>query len=185
MNPNEATELTIEDPFSNQEFPLDENPNRPLIESHEKTVNFQGISSSDITNNNNNRNQQQSTNNTEQQQIPEEELDTIDEPIIKTISRDLLNIGRKIALVLIPSVQDEQRINKELRNWDLWGPLLLCIILAFTLGFSARSDQKAVVWCCITSTLVLTYSVKRKRKVLSMYPVVLYYVFLGWLVFVQ
>ena len=177
--------------------------------------------------------------------------DTIDEPIYQTIMRDLSNIGRKIALVLVP-VRDDQKIQRELRNWDLWGPLLLCLVLAFTLGFSAKSDQKGlafggvfviiwlgsgivtlngqllggkisffqsvcvlgycvfplvlcsivfifltsftirffvvlccVVWCCITSTLVLSHSVKRKRKALSMFPVVLYYLFLGWLVFVQ
>ncbi|KAF0983549.1 hypothetical protein FDP41_010614 [Naegleria fowleri] len=221
-----------DDPFATSAISELERQNNPLLENQ---------SPSGSTNNNANINKDDY----------DDTSDTIDEPIYKTIMRDLTNIGRKIALVLVP-VRDEQKIQRELRNWDLWGPLLLCIVLAFTLGFSAKETQKGavfggvfviiwlgsgivtlngqllggtisffqsvcvlgycvfplvlcsvafiflesftirffvvlccVIWCCITSTLVLTHSVKPKRKLLSMYPVILYYIFIGWLVFVQ
>jgi len=43
--------------------------------------------------------------------------------------RDLRNVGAKLRLVLLPTGSPEQTL-KELRNWDLWGPLLLCLLLA-------------------------------------------------------
>lgn len=33
-----------------------------------------------------------------------------------------------------------------LRDWDLWGPLVFCLILALLLSFNARSEQKSVVF---------------------------------------
>ena len=41
-------------------------------------------------------------------------------------------IGYKLKYVLLPKFREEG--GKELRNWDLWGPLLLCLLLALTLG---------------------------------------------------
>jgi len=33
-----------------------------------------------------------------------------------------------------------------LRDWDLWGPLIFCLLLAMLLSFTARSEQKSVVF---------------------------------------
>jgi hypothetical protein len=67
---------------------------------------------------------------------------TLDEPIHATLLRDFKAIGRKIAIVAIPWLGRDN----ELRDWDLWGPLLLCLILAMILGRSAADSQKAVVF---------------------------------------
>ncbi len=55
--------------------------------------------------------------------IEEENIDTLEEPVYKTIGRELYGIGRKTALVLIPKPTSMN----ELRNWDLWGPFFLCL----------------------------------------------------------
>lgn len=45
-------------------------------------------------------------------------------------------ICHKLKYVLLPRFREEG--GKELRNWDLWGPLLLCLLLAFTLGLGSN-----------------------------------------------
>lgn len=79
---------------------------------------------------------------------------TLDEPVSETILRDLRAIGVKLKYVLLPSASEEQAL-KELRNWDLWGPLLLCLVLSIMLSLRAAKDQASVafaavfviVWC--------------------------------------
>jgi hypothetical protein len=36
-----------------------------------------------------------------------------------------------------------------LRDWDLWGPLIFCLLLSLLLSFSARPDQKDVVFSSV------------------------------------
>lgn len=33
-----------------------------------------------------------------------------------------------------------------LRDWDLWGPLIFCLLLSLLLSFTARADQKDAVF---------------------------------------
>lgn len=33
-----------------------------------------------------------------------------------------------------------------LRDWDLWGPLVFCLLLSLLLSFNARADQKSFVF---------------------------------------
>jgi len=57
-----------------------------------------------------------------------EENTTLDEPVKETIMRDLRAVCRKFTHILYP------RKNSELlKDWDLWGPLLLCVLLALLL----------------------------------------------------
>ena len=51
---------------------------------------------------------------------------TLNEQISTTLKRDLVNIWMKLRMVLNPKM-DKENI---LREWDLWGPLLLCLLLA-------------------------------------------------------
>lgn len=44
--------------------------------------------------------------------------------------RDLTNVASKLRLVLWFSRGSQEDTLKALRNWDLWGPLLLCLTLA-------------------------------------------------------
>jgi len=55
-------------------------------------------------------------------------FDTLDEPVTQTIKRDLSAIGSKFMHVLYP--RQSQTL---LRDWDLWGPLFLCVIIALLL----------------------------------------------------
>ncbi|KAG6334413.1 hypothetical protein ID866_4682, partial [Astraeus odoratus] len=59
--------------------------------------------------------------------------DTLDEPITATIMRDLLSIYTKLAQVLYPRRANSREV---LRDWDLWGPLLLCLALGIMLSIS-------------------------------------------------
>ncbi|KAM9842843.1 protein YIPF6 [Aulostomus maculatus] len=68
----------------------------------------------------------------------DDEFSTLDEPVKETILRDLRAVGNKFIHVLYP-----QRSSVLLRDWDLWGPLLLCVTLALLLqGGAADSNQQ-------------------------------------------
>jgi len=55
-------------------------------------------------------------------------FDTLDEPVLRTIKRDLKAVGSKFMHVLYP-----RQSNSLLRDWDLWGPLFLCVVIALLL----------------------------------------------------
>jgi len=73
---------------------------------------------------------------------------TLNEPVSKTIMRDLRMVAAKVRIVLSYSVPQETAI-KELRNWDLWGPLLLCLVLSMILSMNAPEDQKSLVFSSV------------------------------------
>ncbi|XP_059173814.1 protein YIPF6-like [Physella acuta] len=58
----------------------------------------------------------------------DDELSTLDEPVKETILRDVKAVGYKFAHVLVP-----KRSRVLLKEWDLWGPLVLCTFLAIML----------------------------------------------------
>lgn len=58
---------------------------------------------------------------------------TLNESIRQTIMRDLKAVGRKFMHVLYPRKSN----NTLLRDWDLWGPLILCVSLALMLQKSS------------------------------------------------
>ncbi|XP_061891013.1 protein YIPF6-like [Entelurus aequoreus] len=68
----------------------------------------------------------------------DDEFSTLDEPVKETIMRDLRAVGKKFVHVLYPKQSSEL-----LRDWDLWGPLLLCVTLALLLqgGAADHDDQ--------------------------------------------
>lgn len=72
-------------------------------------------------------------------------LSTLDEPVFDTVMRDLRAILRKMIIVVAPFMGRDN----ELRDWDLWGPLLLCLVLAVILGSSAASSQKGLVFSAV------------------------------------
>ncbi|KAK9761781.1 hypothetical protein K7432_013066 [Basidiobolus ranarum] len=73
--------------------------------------------------------------------LPRTLEDTLDEPINATIMRDLSNIQKKCKQVLLPKGGDNS-----LKDWDLWGPLLLCLILAIMLSLMAPAEQATSVF---------------------------------------
>nr|XP_009935578.1 PREDICTED: protein YIPF6 [Opisthocomus hoazin] len=68
---------------------------------------------------------------------PDEDYSTLDEPVRETILRDLKAVGKKFVHVMYP-----KKSSALLRDWDLWGPLVLCVSLALMLqGGSADSKD--------------------------------------------
>ncbi|CDJ37444.1 yip1 domain-containing protein, putative [Eimeria tenella] len=65
----------------------------------------------------------------------------LDEPVRETIKRDLLSVWSKMTYVLRPKSVEEAGAG--LRDWELWGPLLLCICLSVLLYFSASGGPAA------------------------------------------
>ncbi|KAL3879306.1 hypothetical protein ACJMK2_031607 [Sinanodonta woodiana] len=58
----------------------------------------------------------------------EDEISTLDEPVKDTILRDVQAVGVKFFHVLYP-----KQSKALLREWDLWGPLILCTFMAMML----------------------------------------------------
>ena len=55
---------------------------------------------------------------------------TLNESILTSLLRDLLKIILKIKFVLNPFSKNDI-LNKEILDWDLWGPLIFTILLSF------------------------------------------------------
>ena len=70
---------------------------------------------------------EENDNSKEELNSEESEYSTLDESIYKTFQRDLLRIFHKIKHVAIPTFKSNK--SEELQNWDLWGPLLICLVL--------------------------------------------------------
>lgn len=62
---------------------------------------------------------------------------TLDEPIKETFLRDAKAIGSKFKQIFLPT-QSKQEL---LRDWDLWGPLIICVVLAFLMQGSDSSPS--------------------------------------------
>lgn len=76
---------------------------------------------------------------------------TLDEPVSVTIGRDLRQVADKLRVVLLPintAEGNETTLNK-LREWDLWGPLLVCLLLSLTLSGTAPGDSASLVFAAV------------------------------------
>ncbi len=176
---------------------------------------------------------------------------TLDEPVSATLLRDLRKIWVKIKFVVNPTGEQEDTL-RELRNWDLWGPLLLCLHLSIMLSVSAPPSQEMVlfasvffifwvgsgfvtlnaqllggkisffqsvcvlgycifplnvasvlfffvsnwvfrvlvggvcyVWATRASVMFMGAMVEEKRRLLAVYPVVLFYIVILWMIIVE
>ncbi|KAI8996790.1 Yip1 domain-containing protein [Pilobolus umbonatus] len=67
--------------------------------------------------------------------------DTLDEPVSVTILRDVKQVGNKLHQVLHP--RGDRSV---LKDWDLWGPLFLCLALAITLSTKVPRDQSVFIF---------------------------------------
>ncbi|CCG83160.1 Protein YIP4 [Taphrina deformans PYCC 5710] len=74
---------------------------------------------------------------------------TLDEPVSVTILNDVKAIGNKLKFVLWPA--GDARTNE----WDLWGPLIFCLMLSLALSFAAQNDQSIAVFTGIFSLIWL------------------------------
>ncbi|GHJ85597.1 hypothetical protein NliqN6_1999 [Naganishia liquefaciens] len=78
---------------------------------------------------------------------------TLDEPVSKTIMRDLLSIYSKLLQVLYPPKQGGT--NELLREWDLWGPLVICLALAIILSIDSPGDQSIQVFSMVITLVTI------------------------------
>mmetsp|Transcript_25569 Transcript_25569/g.43116 ORF Transcript_25569/g.43116 Transcript_25569/m.43116 type:complete len:197 (-) Transcript_25569:76-666(-) len=75
---------------------------------------------------------------------------TLDEPVSETILRDVRQVFSKLRIVLIPLGSDShQSVLQKLKEWDLWGPLLVCLMLSVTLSVTAPSSSSSVVFAAV------------------------------------
>ena len=66
---------------------------------------------------------------------------TLNESILTTINRDLYLIYTKIKYVVNPFISKDKK-KYHIRQWDLWGPLLLNMLLALTLSFNTQEKSQ-------------------------------------------
>ncbi|KAJ6531885.1 hypothetical protein B0H19DRAFT_1189095 [Mycena capillaripes] len=88
--------------------------------------------------------------------------DTLDEPVSTTIARDLLSIYSKLVQVLYPRRATGREV---LRDWDLWGPLILCLTLGIMMSLTSPPDQSlniftSVIAICSVGALTVTVQAK-------------------------
>ena len=62
---------------------------------------------------------------------------TLNEAVYETICRDFFLIYLKLKYVINPFISKEKKYI-QIRQWDLWGPLILNIILSVTLSFNTK-----------------------------------------------
>lgn len=101
---------------------------------------------------------------------------TLDEPVLETIMRDVRAVGNKLKIVMKPldkSVspfgymgvetsdnsdsqnqqlelgENQRAVIEELREWDLWGPLVICLALSVVLSFKAPTNQASAVFAVV------------------------------------
>jgi len=88
--------------------------------------------------------------------------DTLDEPVTTTIARDLMSIYSKLVQVLYPRRASGREV---LKDWDLWGPLLLCLCLGIMLSINAPPAQSlsiftSIIVICSLGALAVTVQAK-------------------------
>ena len=67
---------------------------------------------------------------------------SLNEPIMTSLMRDLNRIYSKLKVVALP-VSSEAK-NKELKQWDLWGPFIICLLLGIILCFNTKKNSGLV-----------------------------------------
>ncbi|KAG4305037.1 hypothetical protein PORY_001712 [Pneumocystis oryctolagi] len=106
--------------------------------------------------------------------------DTLEEPVYMTIYNDIKIIGTKLNYILWP------RENcKVLNNWDLWGPLIFCLILSLCLSLTVPKKKSTTVFTeifCIIwiSELIITLNFKLLKIPISLFQSIC---FLGYSLF--
>jgi len=70
---------------------------------------------------------------------------SLNEPILTTISNDFKNIIFKTKQALIPfgDVQNTQDRIDKLRDWDFWGPLIFCLLLGLILSIGRSNVESS------------------------------------------
>uniref|UniRef100_A0A0D9ZZQ7 Protein YIP n=1 Tax=Oryza glumipatula TaxID=40148 RepID=A0A0D9ZZQ7_9ORYZ len=87
---------------------------------------------------------------------------TLTEPVLDTVKRDLARIVSNLKLVVFPNPFREDP-GKALRDWDLWGPFFFIVFLGLILSWSAsvkKSEVFAVAFAVLAAgAIILTLNV--------------------------
>ena len=143
---SENTSTTLNDILSkeNSKSDFNNNENNSLPKINRKTAENQPLSLNIMKKNLGNQTSQviqvpQSIGSDDYNKNPSSLNDrgTLDESVNTTIIRDLKLIYNKLKLVINPLISREKKYS-QIRQWDLWGPLLLNIILALTLTLNTK-----------------------------------------------
>ncbi|KAI3416138.1 hypothetical protein GPALN_005687 [Globodera pallida] len=87
----------------------------------------------------------------------DDDFDTLDEPIWDTINRDLKLLCGKFAQVLFPA-KSHQNV---LADWDLWGPLFICVGLSILLqGVDKGAQFTQIFSLAFFGTCIVTLNAK-------------------------
>ena len=93
---------------------------------------------------------------TEESMLPPYVHGTLNEPIISTLKRDLLNIWYKMTFVLNPFA-DQRKKNYHIAQWDLWGPLIFTTIFSLTTSIEAGEFEFVLVFAVFWLGTVMIY----------------------------
>jgi len=88
----------------------------------------------------------------------ETDFNTLDEPVWDTINRDLKQVSAKFFHVLMPKNSEHL-----LKDWDLWGPLFICVFLSLLLqsGSNSKGPHFTEVFSLIFfGSVVVTMNIK-------------------------
>jgi hypothetical protein len=72
---------------------------------------------------------------------------TLDEPISKTIMKDLQLIYEKTKIAMLP--MKESNSTDKLKDWDFWGPLIFCLFLGLILSLGRNDENGGIVFILI------------------------------------
>jgi hypothetical protein len=67
---------------------------------------------------------------------------SLNESIMTSLMRDLNRVYAKLKIVALP-VSSEAK-HKELKQWDLWGPFIICLLLGTILCFTTKKNSGLV-----------------------------------------
>jgi len=85
--------------------------------------------------------------------------DTLDEPVLTTLTRDLNAILIKFKHVFMPMKSSASK--SLLQDWDLWGPLLVCCFLGSLLNDASSSSLFTLVFLIVgIGSLTVTCNTK-------------------------
>ena len=74
--------------------------------------------------------------------LPTSDMDTLDEPISQTLIRDLTSIVAKVKHIILP-VSKTDTYKSVMKDWDLWGPLVLCTFYCLTINHDQSMDNQS------------------------------------------
>ena len=113
---------------------------------------------------------------------PSENKHVLEESICTTITKDLSSILTKVRYTMIP-FSGEDKVH-ELRNWDLWGPLVFCLLLTCFISMGTSSSVNDA-FSAVYSTLFIgsvviginSYMIGVDASILSMISILGYCIF--------